>query len=488
MKSSHIVMVVAFMSLAMVLNTGCKKKDDDILLPRGTPRITNINSAGDPKSPTGVAIEINGKNFGFNPGQVRFEQGANIADVIPDADGWSSTSIVVIVPDTGSGGAFTVPGTVTVYVITAGGTSNGVDLDLVDVPTFSPGDLTWTTTTALPDAKTGLKAAALAKSDTEAYLYISGGQTATTGNMDEVLFVSLTASATSFTVGGAWTAENPLPEPRAFHAMVSADSGNAPVAPGNAYLYVIGGQADAADTPGGTRTVWVASVNTSNGSVGMWRTTSSLPRPRIGHAAFVYRGCVFVVGGCDDLGDPTDTVYVAQIMGDGSLGNFKREATLPLAVGYTSAFAFGGRIYVVGGEVISSTDPNDLSIGNATDEVHYAQVVGGEIGTFAETSSMIKNIKKHLVFNIYGQVIRAEGIYNGWGSSEFESATMDADGLIGSWGGLTGSEVPGADVFNCAGAISPIQPGSGAPRFFIIGGMDDSGIRQSTVYVNTGPP
>ena len=115
MRHKRILIIVALAAFVIALSIGCKKKDDGILLPRGIPRISNINSAGDPKSPVGVAIEVNGKNFGFNPGEVRFEQGANVANVVPDAAGWSGTSIVVIVPDTGSGGAFTVPGTVTVY-------------------------------------------------------------------------------------------------------------------------------------------------------------------------------------------------------------------------------------------------------------------------------------------------------------------------------------------------------------------------------------
>jgi hypothetical protein len=63
---------------------------------------------------------------------------------------------------------------------------------------------------------------------------------------------------------------------------------------------------------------------------------------------------------------------------------------------------------------------------------------------------------------------------------------VQPDGDLGSWNGLSGT-APAANIFNCAGATSPIFPENGGARFFVIGGMDSTGTRQSAVYVNTAP-
>ena len=468
---------------------GCKNEKKKKSLP--PPVIENINSATDPKSPTGVAIEINGAHFGSTPGSVRFEEGTNVAEVVPSSSAWSDDGIIVVVPDSGSGGAFSVPGTVTVYVVRADGkVSNGIELDLVDVPTFSPSNMAWDTTTALPTPITGLKAVALPASSDKAYLYISGGQTST-GNVSDVMFLTLTVSGSSFSVSNSWTPTTALPEARAFHAMAYADSSNSPVPTGEAYLYVVGGQANANDQPGGTTTVWYASVNLSDGTVGAWTATTSLPEPRVGHCAIVYRGHLIVLGGLDTSGDVKDDIFIARINSDGSLGQFERSSrTLPAPVAFHTTFAFGAKLYVLGGLTASSTDPNDMTVGDSTDQTYFASFVKGEVGDFTATSTLVKAVKKHIVFNAFGQVVLGEGVYTGWtplGSTELTSSKILPDGSLDSWGGLTGSQVPGANVFNCAAAMSPIfQQGKG-PRFFIIGGMDSSGNRQSTVYMNTAP-
>ena len=48
-----------------------------------------------------------------------------------------------------------------------------------------------------------------------------------------------------------------LPATRAFHGMATAYSPNSSVFSGTAYLYIIGGQAQSTDAPGGTDTVYI---------------------------------------------------------------------------------------------------------------------------------------------------------------------------------------------------------------------------------------
>ena len=297
--------------------------------------------------------------------------------------------------------------------------------------------------------------------------------------MSDVLFVTLTVSGSNFSVSDSWTSTTPLPEARAFHSMCYADSSNSPVPTGEAYLYVVGGQADSSDQPGGTDTVWFASVNLSDGTVGDWASTAALPEPRIGHSVVVYRGYLIVTGGLDSSGTPKDDIFIARINSDGSLGQFEQSSeSLPTPLAFHTAFAFGAKLYVLGGLTTSSTDPNDMTSGGKTDQTHFASIVKGRIGAFTSTSPLVKAVMKHIVLNAFGQVILGEGVYAGWtplGSTELTRSSIQPDGSLASWEGLTGSQVPTANVFNCAAAMSPILPEGGGPRFFIIGGMDPSG-------------
>ncbi len=106
-------LVVFIASFALISFSGCGHSNPP-------PSITNINNSTTPSSPVGLAIEVNGTNFLNSPGKVVFTQGNASATVTPNASGWSDNSIVVVVPAAN----FTLPGTVTVTVVTAGGTSN----------------------------------------------------------------------------------------------------------------------------------------------------------------------------------------------------------------------------------------------------------------------------------------------------------------------------------------------------------------------------
>ncbi|MHC4777906.1 MAG: Kelch repeat-containing protein, partial [Planctomycetota bacterium] len=265
---------------------GCSSDDSDDPPPPPVPVIENINSSVDPKSPEDVAIEINGYNFLDSPGTVRFSHGTITQDEFPAPAGWNDGSIVVVVPTT-----FTVPVTVTVSVITEYGESNTIDLDIVEVPPFNPSSLAWATTTALPEGLRGLKGSTVPFDSTRAYVYVTGGQTGggTPANRDQCRSMGVTVSGSAFTPDGSWTDETSLPQTRAFHAMASAHAENSRAAPHQAYLYAVGGQAQASDTPGGTTDVFVAATYPPTGAVGSWNATASLPAPRWGHAAFVYR-------------------------------------------------------------------------------------------------------------------------------------------------------------------------------------------------------
>ena len=152
-----------------------------------------------------------------------------------------------------------------------------------------------------------------------------------------------------------------------------------------------------------------------------------------------------------------------------------------------------GPLYFINGDPNNSTTPNDQDSG--TNNVYYATITRGTVGPWTLNSSLTsKSRNKGIVFAAFGQVIDGEGIYNGNpGSSEFERSTVNADGSLASWNGLTGSQVPSANVYNCAAFVSPLISPTQTPRFLLFGGQaftgtsGPGGALSSTVYVNSAP-
>ena len=456
--------------------------------PPPVPSISNINNSTTPTSPVNLAIGINGSGFQATPGQVIFTQGSISATVTPAAGGWSSTSIVAVVPSGNGPTNFTVPGTVTVTVKTSGGTSNGVPLNLVQTSAFSPNSLTWGVATPLPQALTGLRAVAVQSSNTSAFVVVAGGFNGTAN----VSTVYTNALAQDGTLGTTWTtSNNALPATLAHFGMVEANAQNSLVPANSHFIYVIGGQANSSDTPGGTNTVYVASVDPTNGAVGSWKTlTSTLPDSLVGPAVTIYNGYIYVAGGLNPQQVPVTDVFSAPINSDATLGSWTKSTNaLPLAISFATTFGFGGNLYVLNGDPNGSSDPNQSATVGLQD-VRVASANNGAVGTWALTNTTIKKRKKHNTWVAFGQVIDAEGIYDGGTGLELEKSSINADGTLASWNGLTGSNVPSANVFNAASLVSPLLSSAGNPRFLLLGGEATSttpGVPTALVHVNTAP-
>ncbi len=246
------------------------------------PSILNVNSSTNPSSPVGLPIEINGSGFLSSPGQVVFTQSSSgiKATVMPSASGWSDTGVVVTVPAGNGTSSFTLPGTIEVTVVTKGGTSNAVNVDLVQTLTFDVNNVTWSTTSPLPVALTGVRAVALPVNDTNGYVVVTGGYDGTS-NTTTVFSNTIAADGT---LGANWQSitTTPLPLPRAHHGMAEADPGNSLVPVDKHFIYVIGGQENSTDTPGGTNTVFMASADPTTGGVGTWtQLPTNLPESLI---------------------------------------------------------------------------------------------------------------------------------------------------------------------------------------------------------------
>jgi len=453
------------------------------------PSIQNINSSTTPSSPLGLPIEINGSGFQSAPGKVVFTQNSTTATVVPNSSGWTDTGIVVTVPST-----LTAPAMVSVTVVTSGGTSNAVTLNLIQMLTFNVNNVTWAQTTALPVALTGLRAAVVpGASSTSAFVVVTGGYDGT-GNQTSVYSNTLNPDGT---VGPSWVSitTTSLPTTLAHHTMVEADPTNSLVSTSSRFVYVIGGQQNSTDTPGGLTSVYQASVDPTTGIVGNWTqlTNSSLPESLVGPAAAIFNGQIYVVGGLRADGTPSPNVYSAPVNSDGSLGTWTKQANVyPSGVSFATAFGFGGKLYVIDGDPSNSTDPNaEGSVG--TNAVNFASASRGTVGAWTATAATIKSRKKHITWTAFGQVIAAEGIYQGLpGSLELERTLVNSDSTLASWNGITSNTNQiGANVYNAAAFVSPLLSPTSTPRFLLLGGqtftMTPPGALSSTVYYNNAP-
>jgi IPT/TIG domain-containing protein len=466
--------------------------------PPPVPMIQNINSSTTPTSPVGLPIEINGSGFQAAPGKVNFKQGSTSVDVVPAASAWSDTGMVAAVPTT-----LTAPGTVSVTVVTSGGTSNAVTLNLVGTITFNPSAMGWATTMALPKAMTGLRAVALPGiSSTSAFAVVTGGYDGT-ANTNTVWANNLNQDGTvGSTTNTTWTAitTNPLPTTLAHHAMAEADDTNSLVAAGKRYIYVLGGQVNFTDAPGGTNTVYVASVDSTAGTVGTWTaSTNTLPKSLFGLSATVHNGYLYVAGGLDTNGNPVSAVYTAPVNTDGTIGTWTTATnSLPTPRAFGTMVVFGGIIYYINGDPNASLLPNTQEVGDK--DVDYATAVRGVVGTWTLNGNLtIHDRAKGVLFTAYGQMIAGEGVYTGSvGSGEMESSSVNAQNTtnvaLNSWTGLTGTQAPSANVYNAAELTSPLfAPTTNGPRFLILGGQaltgttGPGGALSSTVFYNTKP-
>lgn len=466
--------------------------------PPPVPVIQNVNSSTTPVSPVNLPIEINGSGFQAAPGKVVFTQGSISANVTPAASAWSDTGIVATVPAGNGTTNFTVPGSVNVTVVTSGGTSNAVALNLVVTITFNPSKMSWGTTTALPTALTGLRAVSVPGSiSTSAFIIVTGGYN---GTANTTTVWSNTLSNTG-AVGSAWNTiiTNPLPTTVAHQAMAEADPTNSLVPSGKAYVYVIGGQTLPTDV-GGTNTIFEASVDPTSGAVGTWTPlTSSLPQALMGASATVHNGFLYVAGGLDTAGAPVTAVYSAAVNSDGTIGTWTTAANaLQTPRAFGTMVVFGGIIYYIDGDPNAAVPPNNQGTGDTN--VYYASAVRGVIGSWTQNgNATIHDRAKGVLFTAYGQFISGEGVYTGSvGSGEMETSSVNAQNTsndaLNPWTGLTGVQVAGANVYNAAWITSPLfAPTTNGPRFLIIGGQALTGTSgaggslSSTVYVNTAP-
>ncbi|HZV01506.1 MAG TPA: hypothetical protein VFF73_32640 [Planctomycetota bacterium] len=426
------------------------------------PIISNINGSTTPTSSPGATIQINGSDFGSSPGHVNFAQNGTTSTAQVASGNWTNNTILAVVPT-----SLTAPGTVAVSVVAqTGAVSSSVNLQLVPAGTFTPAGITFTPQAqALPSGLRAASAVAVPGATGTAFLVVIGGNTGT-ANVSSVIVANIASTGAV----GSFTATNDLPTTVAFAAVTEADETNAPVAHGTEYVYVIGGQQNATDAPGGTSTVYLGTVSTQTGQI-TWTTTTSLPETRVGAAAVTYNGFIYVTGGLGSTGTPIAATAVAPVKPDGTLGAWVENAqgNLPQPVAFHGSFASAGFLYVLGGNTSSDTTPYATTAVAPTAAVWMAPINGTNVGPWTQTGSLVAPREKFVTFASNGSVAVYEGATTGT-ATEGEASTITSNGQLAAFTPLSGAQVPNLNVVNASGATSPLLTSSNAVVILIVGG------------------
>ncbi|MBI4564246.1 MAG: hypothetical protein HY716_06095 [Planctomycetes bacterium] len=232
------------------------------------------------------------------------------------------------------------------------------------------------------------------------------------GRTSEVLVAPLNADGSL----GAWSNTTALPFVSVFHSSAAY----------NGFVYAIGGD----DGPNWLADVVFAPIN-SDGSVGAWIATSSLPSPRSGQQSFAYNGFVYAVAG--GAGSPISEVLVAPIKADGSLGAWSATTSLPSERFTHSSVAYNGFVYTIGGQA-SGTRFSDVLVAPLNAD--------GSVGAWSTTTALPSGRSNHSSVAYNGFVYVIAGIDSNPApytiSNTVLVAPLNADGSVGAWSATTG--------------------------------------------------
>jgi hypothetical protein len=169
------------------------------------------------------------------------------------------------------------------------------------------------------------------------YLILLGGS-----NQDTSAYV-----ATVFTAYADGTELQPL-IPQASLPQTNGGSGGSGAAVTTDTIVLTGGFINSTDVAP-TADVFVASWDSSSGTIGAWSVQTVLPQALSSHNMAAYGETVYIIGGMNSAGSSVNTVYYTTIQ-NGQITGWNTGTPLPVALNTCSAIAMNGFLFVVGGE------------------------------------------------------------------------------------------------------------------------------------------
>ena len=205
---------------------------------------------------------------------------------------------------------------------------------------------------------------------------------------------------------GQFTTTTPLPAARRRHTSWVI----------NDYIFVAGGSNPGFDT------VYSGHV-ADNGTVESWNLVSNpLPGKRYYQGSTLWNNYAYVIGGYDETGASTNTVFFAKVNSDGTTEQWQTSAnTLPTKLAGLTAFTANGHLYAVGGEA---------GTGVAQSAIYFANIKSdGSIGAWATAVTPLPSNKVFHAMAAYNNVVYSIG---GDSDTTIGGATGDVYSLITS--------------------------------------------------------
>ena len=212
----------------------------------------------------------------------------------------------------------------------------------------------------------------------------------------------------------------------------------------NGYVYELGGVTTAC-----TSTTYYAPIN-SNGSLGSWTSATSLPQVTCDATSVVYNGFVYEIGGSNGGATIYSSVYYAPISSNGSLGSWVNDTASPLPQNITNSASvvYNGYAYELGGiNWVGST-------GTTLTTAYYSQINNGGPGTIgswtANTNSLPSGIGNATTVTYNGYIYEIGG-YNGTSYlNTVYYAQISSTGSVGVWNTTT---VFPSTIYNAASVV-----------------------------------
>jgi len=271
-------------------------------------------------------------------------------------------------------------------------------------PTASGTITSWTTGTSLPGVLKDSQAVV-----TKNRVYLLGGS-----NDSSYLATVYTAPINSDGTLGTWTTGTSLPgNLKQSQAVMTKDR-----------VHLMGG-----DNGSSVSTVYTAPVN-SDGTLGTWTTGTSLPAAKHTASAVVTKDRVYLMGG-DNGSGLVSNVYTAPVNSDGTLGSWSTTTSLPGGLRFSQAVVNGNWVYLLGG-----------GTPNAVSTVYRARVYDdGSLGAWSTDTSLPGVLRMSQAVVVKNYVYLLGGSITSTSVSTVYMAQINADGSIGAW--TTGTSLPG---------------------------------------------
>ena len=215
----------------------------------------------------------------------------------------------------------------------------------------------WSSTTAFPSNVYYATSIAY-----NGYVYVIGGEQFSDSYLTTVHYAQINSNGTL----GSWNTTSALPTGSAYATSVEY----------NGYVYYMGG----ANGFGGLNNTYYAQIN-SNGTLSSWSSTTTLPQSIEYSTSVVNNGYLYEISGYYyNYGTAEPYVYYTHINSNGTLGSWSSTTSLPQGVEYATSIKYNGYVYVIGGYS-----------GAILSTVYYAPInSNGTFGSWGTTTSLLQ--------------------------------------------------------------------------------------------------